>query len=258
MARPENPIDYTVPEVGLLSEYLRGVRNESGMTFRELERLTPTSSESTLKRAAKGGRRPPKLDVVIEFVLAAGVGDLDYALELHDKADKAASRASREARRSTVVPKPDLACTRAELGQAMRDAYNAAARPTLDEMVDRAGLALPRSTAHLIRTARSVPNDVRRYLAFLQGCGLQEADLAPWFEAWARVQGLKAGVFDQAVVKRANTKFELFFVRWFRSLIDAYTRSLMEPRRRTDRLEPPKVWVELLGDAGFDGLDVAA
>ncbi|WP_326763234.1 hypothetical protein OG978_47400 (plasmid) [Streptomyces sp. NBC_01591] len=258
MARPENPIDYTVPEVGMLAKYLRDLRSQSGMTFRDLAGITPTSSESALKRAVKGGSRPPKQVVVIELVEVTD-GDLGHALKLLAGAEKAAAEARREARRSTVLPKPGLACTRAELGQAMRDAYNAAARPTLDEMVDRAGLALPRSTAHLIVKARNVPRDVRTYLAFLHGIGVQEAELHPWIKAWVRVVGWGAGVLEQKVLGRPHTRFESVFDQWVRGLLRSPSlMARLHPGAIADR---PDVLVELVGRRfvnGFEELDIAA
>ncbi|WP_432182764.1 helix-turn-helix domain-containing protein [Streptomyces sp. NBC_00063] len=190
MSRPEKPIDYTVPEVGALAAYLRHLKRESGKTYAQLEEESGYSA-SALKRAARGGRAPAPDDVVAAFARAAG-GDLRVARKHFHGAKSAAERAKRNARRSTVDPKPQYVMTRAELGLALRQAYGAAGRPTVRAMAKKGGIHLPATTAHRIVKGLSVPTDVRTFLAFLQACDVYElGQRHVWFAAWARVYEVK-------------------------------------------------------------------
>ncbi|MBZ4016272.1 helix-turn-helix domain-containing protein [Streptomyces purpurogeneiscleroticus] len=212
MARPEMPIDYTVREVGNLAAHLRTRRAAAGLTYAELAAYTLCSA-ATLKRAARGGTRPPEWTTVREYVRACGAPE-DEARALYVRAHEAAAIAVRTARRSAVVPKPQLVRDLADLSGALRDAYRRAGSPPVREMERRAGPGrLSHSTAHAIITARGLPKDVRTYIAFLESCEISGSSLIPWFAAWAKVRdrGSRQPVFLASTL-RPN---ELLLIEWF-------------------------------------------
>ncbi|MEV5239556.1 helix-turn-helix transcriptional regulator [Streptomyces cinnamoneus] len=130
MPRPEKPIDYTVPEVGELAAYLRAQRTASGRTYAELAEGA-LCSQATLKRAAAGGVRPPDWKTVRQYLGLCGHDDLDEARTLHERAQDAATAAVRNARRTTVVPKPQFVRDLGDLSGAMRDAHRRAGCPSV-------------------------------------------------------------------------------------------------------------------------------
>ncbi|MGW1878740.1 helix-turn-helix domain-containing protein [Streptomyces sp. NPDC001975] len=212
MARPEKPIDYTVPEVGDLAGYLRGLREAAGLTYAQLADRA-WFSESSLKRAACGGSAVPRWDVVYAYAGACGSAEGEARM-WHDRAKAAAAAAARDARRSTIAPKPQFARDLADLSGAMRDAYRMAGRPHIREMERHAGPGrLPRNTAHSIIKGRALPKEVRTYIAFLEECEITGRDLLPWFAAWARVRRVsdKQPVF----LLSAPLPGEKLFIEWF-------------------------------------------
>ncbi|MER6138311.1 helix-turn-helix transcriptional regulator [Streptomyces sp. NPDC001815] len=217
MGRPESPVDYTVLEVGILAAYLRGLREVVGKTYDELAESTFCSA-SSLKRAARGGASAPSWAAVSQYVTAAG-GDLDEAQAFHTTAEEAAVEARRNARRSSVVPKPQFVRDVADLSGALRDAYNRAGRPSVREMEEKAGWRLPHSTAHEIVRGRALPFDVRTYIAFLEACEIQDEDLYPWFECWLKVRGGRLAALMENLLNigsfSALRPSEKLFVDWY-------------------------------------------
>ncbi|MFI9311143.1 helix-turn-helix domain-containing protein [Streptomyces triculaminicus] len=189
MPRPEKPVDYTVPEVGDLAAYLRARRAASGRTYAELAQGA-VCSQATLKRAAAGGTRPPEWATVHQYLHLCGHPETREARALYKRAVDAAAAARRDARRTTVRPKPQYVRDLADLSGALRDAYRHAGRPPVRDMERRAGPGrLSRSTAHAMITARTIPKDIRTYLAFLETCEITGHALTPWFTAWAKAFG---------------------------------------------------------------------
>ncbi|MFJ2008527.1 helix-turn-helix domain-containing protein [Streptomyces chartreusis] len=213
MARPEKEIDYTVREVGILARYLRALRTTAGLTYTELAQQA-WFSQSSLKRAAAGGTREPRWDVVCAYASACG-GLVGEARALYETAKAAADAAARDARRSTVAPKPQFVRDEADLSGAMRDAYRRAGRPPVRQMERQAGPGrLPSSTAHAIITARALPKDVRTYIAFLETCEITGHALIPWFAAWIRACGSRR---RQRVFSTPSSLLpaEQLFIDWF-------------------------------------------
>ncbi|MFE1391128.1 helix-turn-helix domain-containing protein [Streptomyces albogriseolus] len=194
MARPEVPVNHTVPDLGKLAEYLRSLRREAGLTYSELVTRT-VCSEATLKRAASGRSLP---DVGVAFQYA--VSCVPHGQPIHDvgltvvtlwrKAEKAVEKARRTAHRSSVLPKPQYARDDADLSGALRDAWARSGRPSTRAIERASGGQVPRSTANLIASAHAVPRDFRQYVAFLQVCEVNRQALEPWFRAWFKIRGV--------------------------------------------------------------------
>ncbi|MFE1925984.1 helix-turn-helix domain-containing protein [Streptomyces asoensis] len=200
MGRPEAPIDFTVPALGSLAQYLRIMRRTAGLTYSELAERVDYSA-AHLKRAASGAKLPT-LEVALAYVRGCVNDDSDKwpswtILELHLHASEAVERAAREKRRSTVVPKPQYARDLADLSGAMRDAWKRSGRPSARVMESHTLGQLPRSTANVIANGHTVPRDFRQYVGFLLACEVDGLALQEWFRAWFKVIG-KPGV-DAAV-----------------------------------------------------------
>lgn len=215
MARPEGPIDFTVEEVGRLAAYLRELRDLAGKTYEEMAEET-LCSVSSLKRATKGGSKVPTWNTVSDFVSATS-GDEKAARVLFDQAEQAAAEARRDAKRASIVPKPQFVRDVGDLSGAMRDAYSRAGRPSVREMEMLAGWRLPHSTAHEIVKGRAVPYDIRTYIAFLEACEIQGEHLYPWFESWLKVRGERVATVMKALLNQAAglRPAETLFVNWY-------------------------------------------
>ncbi|MFJ4585175.1 helix-turn-helix domain-containing protein [Streptomyces echinatus] len=194
MARPEAPIDYTVPELGRFGEHLRSMRHAAHLTYRDLASRTIWSA-ATLKRAASG-KTLPSPTVAVQYVLGclSVTDDHDAArtvMRLHREATEAVAEARRRSRRSTVLPKPQFARDEGDLSGALRDAWRRAGEPSFRAMERAVGGhgALPRSTAHAIAKGRTLPREIRHYILFLEACGISGSDLASWIHAWLRIRG---------------------------------------------------------------------
>ncbi|MEU7552997.1 helix-turn-helix domain-containing protein [Streptomyces sp. NPDC044571] len=186
MGRPEAPVDYTVQELGDLAAFLRGARTKAGaIPYARLATRTAWSA-SALKRATSGKTLPP-WDLVHHFLAVCG-GDpilVRHARELHERAAQALRLRARQAKRSTIAPRPELLRDKADLSGALRDAYAYAGRPTVRAMAQHAGpYILPHSTAHAIITARALPTGIDQYIAFLDACHVSVHLLPLWFAAW--------------------------------------------------------------------------
>ncbi|MFD6470044.1 helix-turn-helix domain-containing protein [Streptomyces goshikiensis] len=194
MGRPEAPIDWTVPERGELALFLRTVRVQSGLdkppTYDALARGIAWSS-AALKRAASG-RTLPVWGLVEGFLDACQADSSIYlrALRLHKRAEQAVALHVREARATTVVPRPQFVSDEADLSRVLRDAYGYAGRPPVRTMAARAGIwVLPHSSAHRIITARALPSGITQYIGFLEACVVPPGELPAWFTAWHKVMG---------------------------------------------------------------------
>ncbi|MFE2470705.1 hypothetical protein [Streptomyces mirabilis] len=194
MARPEAPIDYTVPELGRLAEHLRAMRHKARLTYADMALYTNYSAAS-LKRAASGESLPAAA-VASQYALACLVNSKDRdsfsarrVKLLHEQAAEAVEQATRRARGSTVLPKPQYARDPGDLSGAMRDAWSRAGKPSARAMEKAVGgHLLPRTTANVIANGHSVPRDFRQYVAFLGACDISGSDLAPWFRAWFKIR----------------------------------------------------------------------
>ncbi|MFJ6558165.1 multiprotein-bridging factor 1 family protein [Streptomyces luteogriseus] len=194
MARPEAPVDFTVQELGELAEFLRSLRRTAGLTYAELAERSAYSA-ATLKRTASG-KALPDMNVAFDYVIGClppgqAVSDTGRAFISRWKTAKSAvDKAKRTARRSTVLPKPQLARDQADLSGALRDAWARAGRPSM-RLVERVSHGqVPRSTANVIATAHTFPRDIRQYIAFLRVCEIEGRALVPWFQAWFKVVGV--------------------------------------------------------------------
>ncbi|MFI2415788.1 helix-turn-helix domain-containing protein [Streptomyces sp. NPDC018947] len=195
MARPEAPVDHQIPELGALAESLRALRRQAGLTYTELAKESCYSA-ATLKRAASG-KHLPALGVTVQYTtLCMLLGPLldpkagPEIMTLWDSADKAVNRARMDARRSTVLPKPQYVRDEADLSGALRDVWSWSGRPSTRYVEKASKGQVPRTTANVISTAHAVPRDFRQYAAYLRVCGVTGRALEPWFRAWFKIRGV--------------------------------------------------------------------
>ncbi|MFF9819804.1 helix-turn-helix domain-containing protein [Streptomyces sp. NPDC014006] len=196
MGRPEKPVDQPVYALKVLAEILRSMRREANLTFADLAARTHYSA-SQLQRAS-GGMDLPTWHVVRAYTEACSAlcdeatkaKNMNFARVAHDAASDAMRSVRRDARRSTVLPKPQYVRDQADLSGALRDAWARAGRPSMRDMeADSLGL-LPRSTAHAICKGRTVPRNFRQFVAFLDACNVTGAALKPWYGAFLKVFGM--------------------------------------------------------------------
>lgn len=195
MARPEAPVDHTVPELGKFAELLRSLRRQAGWTYAEMAAETAVSA-ATLKRAASG-KHLPNLTVTIQYAASCitRLPDPDAlvgtsVIALWQKAATAVDEAKRAGHRSTVLPKPQYVRDEGDLSGALRDAWAWSGRPSTRCVEKASNGHVPRSTANVIASAHGVPRDFRQYIAYLRACRVTGKTLEPWLRAWFKVRGV--------------------------------------------------------------------
>ncbi|MCX4808633.1 helix-turn-helix domain-containing protein [Streptomyces sp. NBC_01214] len=190
MARPEKPVDRSVPEHAALADFLRALRAASQVTYDQLASVAQLSP-STLKRAASGAG-VPKLSTVLAYVMAstppgaACDADLAQARLLWKKA----RYASILPRYSYHAPDPKLCATADDLRNSLRDLHLWAGRPTMRSMEGEAGGIgiLPRSTAHRISLGRTLPISERQMRSYLTACEVPTHRHEDWTQALRRIR----------------------------------------------------------------------
>lgn len=192
MARPELPVDHTVPARGRLADALRALRLEAGLTYDELAAKTGLSA-ATLKRATSG-RTVPALKTAEAVADACSVDHL-----LISRLWRAARVADRgrlgQLRRP---PGPYLLTTLGELSAALEYFYEEAGAPSLRLLAQRAGGThlLPVSSAARIVNRQALPVSRQQLVAFLTGCGLTGSALERWGDAFEEIT-----VYGKAAVR---------------------------------------------------------
>src|SRR4051812_20557843 len=104
MARPESPVDHTVPALGMFAEHLRRLRRTAGLSYGELA-VRSKCSAAHLKRAASGWTLPAR-PVMLAYV-GGCTGDSRpsfYTDLMYRIAASAVEQAKRDFRRSGVWP----------------------------------------------------------------------------------------------------------------------------------------------------------
>jgi transcriptional regulator with XRE-family HTH domain len=194
MARPEEPVDRTVPARAELADFLRARRARAGLTYREMSRLTNgMPSKTTLERAASGAGDPAlkTVETYVELTMTkeeefdGGIGAAtDQARNLWIKA----RRATRAPYYLHKAPDPTLIGCRADFSRALRDQHVWAGYPSPGEMERMSGPGeLPRSTTRRIIQGRTLPVTATQAIAFLKACYVDTANLEPWLAAGVRV-----------------------------------------------------------------------
>ncbi|WP_109005379.1 helix-turn-helix domain-containing protein [Streptomyces rishiriensis] len=229
MGRREVPIDpsTTLPELRALAERLRSWRHAANLTYSQLAERTPCSS-ANLKRAASG-KHLPSYSVASSYTAAcrAQCSAEDQAAsqsvlaELHAAAKRAVEEQQRAARRSTVVPKPQLVHDLADLSRALREQWAYAGRPSIRQMAAQSRRQLSRSTANRIANGHTVPRDMRQFVAFLQACHLSSSALAPWFKAWVKVHGAPTPDEYRLVWQWLDANLKQFYLDGLRETVQA-------------------------------------
>ncbi|MGW5788092.1 helix-turn-helix domain-containing protein [Streptomyces sp. NPDC003757] len=196
MARPEAPVDRTVPARAALADFLRARRAAAGLTYREMSRrMHGMPSKTTFERAASGACDPTlktvetyvELTMTKEEEFIGGLGAVtDQARKLWIKA----RRATRSPYYLHKAPDPALISNRADFSRALRDQHVWAGFPSPGEMERTAGPGeLPSSTTRRIIQGRSLPVTPGQTIAFLKACYVDTHGLEPWLQAGERVFG---------------------------------------------------------------------
>jgi transcriptional regulator with XRE-family HTH domain len=194
MARPEAPVDRTVPARAELADFLRARRKSAGLTYREMARLTSgMPSKTTFERAASGAGDPllQTVETYVELTMTkeeefdGGIGAaVDQARNLWIKA----RRATRAPYYLHKAPDPTLVSSRADFSRALRDQHVWAGYPSPGEMERMSGPGeLPRSTTRRIIQGRSLPVTPNQASAFLKACYVDVINLELWLEAGVRI-----------------------------------------------------------------------
>ncbi|MGW1976716.1 helix-turn-helix domain-containing protein [Streptomyces sp. NPDC001889] len=190
----------------LLADCLAGIRRSAGLTFAELAAATGRSVP-TLKRAAGRTAPVPKEDTVTAYV--RGCGQDSAAEQEALRLWRRARAAERGILRGLRAPAPALVRNRADLAAALAAAYEDAGAPPLRVLQERGGRAggvpvLPLTTAWRVTQRRCPPGNAEQFEAFLRGCGVTEASMPDWREAWKRATASPAA--GDAVVRLADLR----------------------------------------------------
>lgn len=194
MARPEAPVDRTVPARAELADFLRARRDTAGLTYREMSRrVRGMPSKTTFERAASGAC-DPTLQTVETYVELTMTKEEEFSLGLGVATDQArnlwikARRATRAPYYLHTAPDPALISDRADFSRALRDQHVWAGYPSPGEMERMAGPGeLPSTTTRRIIKGRSLPVTPEQTIAFLKSCYVDSHGLEPWLQAGVRV-----------------------------------------------------------------------
>nr|BFD95931.1 hypothetical protein KitaXyl93_72910 [Kitasatospora sp. Xyl93] len=188
-------------EVRTLAQWLRGLRERSGLTYSQMAHKTETAgftqpvSLATLSRADEG-RTVPTWPVTEAYTRACG-GSVRTAERLWLRAD--ANRPGRRTGKRLPGPPPAPGAGRAlryvtersELLLAMRRLRLRAGSPSLRELEARAVRAavshLPRSTLHGVLAGERDCTE-RVLIEFVRACGAGPAEEAEWIAALHRTR----------------------------------------------------------------------
>jgi hypothetical protein len=190
--RPEKPISSVGggPIVELAAA-LRRLRNESGLTYRQLAALTgyriPTLS------AAASGTRLPSRDVTSTWVRACH-GDERSVLALWERAYATMERPTPESPGLTGrPPRPGRHASPADFVHEMRRLKVWAGDPSLTTLNHRSRGELPPSTVSEALRKDRLP---RRELAvaFARACGLEDDEIREWERSWNAIQAREMGL----------------------------------------------------------------
>ncbi|MEV5107575.1 helix-turn-helix domain-containing protein [Streptomyces massasporeus] len=184
MCRPEKPLTTNNKALRALQEWLREMRERTGMGYRALS-VRAGCHATTLQRAASG-ETVPKLQTVLSYARACDASPEEARL-LWKQARYDETRLARVGR-SRPAPRPQFIRDVVDLGAALVELYEKAGSPTLRIMEQRAGGygALPRSSAHRIVNKRAMPHGLRQFQAYLRACEVPEVEWPDWKAAWTR------------------------------------------------------------------------
>jgi transcriptional regulator with XRE-family HTH domain len=256
MCRPEKPLTTSNKALRALQEWLRQMRERTGLGYRALA-VRAGCHATTLQRAASG-ETVPRLQTVLNYARACDASP-DEARLLWKRARYEKTRLAR-AGRGQPAPRPQLIRDFADLGAALVELYEKAGSPPLRLMEQRAGGygALPRSTAHRIVNKQAMPHGIQQFQAYLRACEVPETEWPGWEAAWTRawrhekrddfaamgassVLSSNAGFASAAVVGPVQAaRLEVEMRRLLKSGLepDVYVQRIAEARRRmTSRVE---------------------
>ncbi|MFI1608055.1 helix-turn-helix domain-containing protein [Streptomyces griseofuscus] len=193
MARPEKPVDRTVPACAELADFLRARRKSAGLTYEQMSQLVGgMPSKTTFERAASGSS-VPAWDTVERYVALTMTrrGEDSYTSTAFEHAHGLwikARRATRAPYYLHKAPDPSLISNRADFSRALRDLHVWAGSPSPGEMeaASTPGV-LPKTSVYRIIRGRTLPVTPLQAKAFLAACYVATTlEMEPWFAAAAR------------------------------------------------------------------------
>ncbi|WP_371558686.1 hypothetical protein OG416_38845 [Streptomyces longwoodensis] len=196
MARLETPLTGP-PRRRALASQLRKMRALAGVTYAEMAGHHTGIPQATLKRAASDRGGVPKWPVVWAYRDACiDLSNDDWDVIVHGANLLDLWVKARMEERGTLrlkAPRPQYVADRADLSQALHALYEHQGAPPLRYLQHRAGGAvhLPLSTAARIVNRQALPADVRQFMAFLRGCGVEDKHEQAWRDAWFKARRSK-------------------------------------------------------------------
>lgn len=197
MARPEAPVNRTIPARAKLADFLRERRGVAGLTYQQMADMKGDTSlsKTTFERAASGVA-VPLWRTVKEYIRRTETkeekftGTIDIAIAQGRKLWIEARRAVRAPYYLYKAPDPTLISDRADLSRALRDQHVWAGCPSSGEMARMSGTGvLPKTTAYRIIQGRALPVAADQGVAFLSACGVPPlgSEMLGWLAAAVRV-----------------------------------------------------------------------
>jgi OmpA-OmpF porin, OOP family len=179
--RPENPLKADSGTLTELARELRRMREQAGLTYRELSAKTGRSP-STLTAAAVGNQLP-SWQVTRSWIQACG-GDAEAVLRLYERACAEAGRPAPDPDLSSEDPPvPGVEGTAAEFLDQMTWLRIWAGNPSLRTLNKRSGGRLPPSTISEALRRDTLP---RRELVldYVRACSAPDSTVQTWERAW--------------------------------------------------------------------------
>ncbi|WP_328955187.1 helix-turn-helix transcriptional regulator [Kitasatospora purpeofusca] len=198
MARRKKAVPPAAPHYEL-AHWLRALRAESGLTYRQMaDRIARSGcSPATLSRADSGSALP-RLGVVEAYAAACGASVREARQRWERAASGTGTAAARAERRPGAAPaggrarRLELVYEPAHLLEAMHRLRLAAGQPSLRELQERARTggfgALPRSTLADVLAGLRMPSEPL-LVTYVRCCGIPGDRIAAWRAAWFRAVG---------------------------------------------------------------------
>ncbi|MET9398623.1 helix-turn-helix transcriptional regulator [Kitasatospora sp. NPDC002965] len=198
MARRKNAMPSAAPHYEL-AQWLRALRAESGLTYRQMAgRITRSGCSSATLSRADSGSALPRLGVVEAYAAACGASVREARQRWERAATGAGTAAARADRRPDRAPpggrarRVELVYEPAHLLEAMHRLRLAAGQPSLRELQERARTGgfgvLPRSTLADVLAGLRMPSEPL-LVTYVRCCGIPGDRIAAWRAAWFRAVG---------------------------------------------------------------------
>ena len=222
--RPEKVMAPSAEQLAALVHEMRELRRRSGLTYRELVALTGLA-KSTLSEAASG-RKVPTWPVTRAYAVACGGDDVVKQIRaLWQEAVTAAGRPVPDGdfTPSEDPPDPGTAEGAGDFVELLRQLRAWANGPSLSTLNARSGGYLPPSTVSENLNRNRLPR-LEFVLAFASACGLDEAQVQSWKDAWTVLKSreddqLQSSTEEAAAEEQPPPPDPYWLTRSLRSLI---------------------------------------